>query len=230
MRVLVISQQGEPARLLKQSLKEEGHVVDLARSFEDGTHLAREQDYRVVLIDREFHDADGLDLVRGLRERGISRPILLLSARTDVAERVRCIRAGADDYVVKPYSLVEVMARVDALGRRRQTRSDGNDATLLRVGDLEMDRLARRVRRAGRPIELKPAQFRVLEFLMRHANSIVTRTALFENVWDFETEPNTNVIDVHISRLRTLIDTPGSFPMIQTVRGSGYRLLPPVVE
>jgi two-component system OmpR family response regulator len=174
-----------------------------------------------MIVDRMMPRMDGVELVQTLRREGDATPVLFLSALGEVADRVTGLQAGADDYLVKPYAFSELIARVEALARRRET---GSVRTLLRVGDLEMDLIARSVRRQGKEIDLQPREFQLLEFLMRHAGQSVTRTMLLEKVWEYHFDPQTNVIDVHVSRLRSKIDKGFERPMLQTVRGAGYRL------
>src|SRR5207253_139963 len=187
----------------------------------EGLEAARGGAFDVMIVDRMMPRMDGVALVEALRRDGNATPVLFLSALGEVGDRVSGLQAGADDYLVKPYALAELAARVEALARRRET---GSVQTLLRVGDLEMDLIGREVRRAGQEIDLQPREFQLLEFLMRHAGQSVTRTMLLEKVWEYHFDPQTNVIDVHVSRLRSKIDKGFDKPMLQTVRGAGYRL------
>jgi two-component system OmpR family response regulator len=221
MRVLLIEDDREAARYLTKGLAESGHVVDHAEDGPRGLVLASSESYDVLVVDRMLPGLDGLAIVEALRKSGGTVPALILSAKGSVEDRVAGLRAGGDDYLTKPFAFAELLARLDALVRRSQPRAV---ETTLRVADLEMDLLARTVMRAGKPIELKPREFRILEYLMRHAGRVVTRTMLLENVWDYSFDPQTNVIDVHISRLRQKIDPDGSTALLQTVRGAGYRL------
>jgi two-component system, OmpR family, response regulator len=164
---------------------------------------------------------DGLSLVRSLREQDVVTPVLFLSALGQVDDRVKGLRAGGDDYLTKPYAFSELLARIEVLARRR-TSTPTREETVYRVGDLELDRLARRVTRAGQTLDLQPREFRLLEYMMRHAGQVVTRTMLLEHVWDYHFDPQTNVIDVHVSRLRGKIDKGFDRPLLQTVRGAGY--------
>lgn len=223
MRVLIVEDDREVARNIAKMLRECGHVADAAHDGEDGLALAREGAFDVLIVDRMMPRRDGLSMVAALREEGDKTPVLILSALGEVDDRVEGLKAGGDDYLVKPYAPSELIARVDALARRRNP-----DAvkTRLEVGDLEMDLLARTVKRGGEAILLQPREFRLLEFLMRNAGQVVTRTMLLEKVWDYHFDPQTNVIDVHISRLRAKIDKPYGAAMLHTVRGAGYRLQP----
>lgn len=223
MRVLIVEDDREVARNIAKMLRECGHVADAAHDGEDGLALAREGTFDVLIVDRMMPRRDGLSMISALREEGDKTPVLILSALGEVDDRVEGLKAGGDDYLVKPYAPSELIARVDALARRRNP-----DAvkTKLDVGDLEMDLLARTVKRGGEAILLQPREFRLLEFLMRNAGQVVTRTMLLEKVWDYHFDPQTNVIDVHISRLRAKIDKPFSSSMLHTVRGAGYRLQP----
>jgi two-component system OmpR family response regulator len=219
MKLLVVEDDREAASYVARGLVEAGHVVDLAHDGEDGLHLAREGQYDVIVVDRMLPKRDGLSLVSTLRGEGRATPVLILSALGQVDDRVKGLRAGGDDYLPKPFAFTELIARVEALGRR----GGGHAAdAVLRVGDLELDRLARRVTRAGRTLDLQQREFRLLEYLMRHAGQVVTRTMLLENVWDYHFDPQTNVIDVHISRLRAKIDRDFERPLLHTVRGAGY--------
>ena len=174
-----------------------------------------------MIVDRMMPKMDGIQLVETLRREGDRTPVLFLSALGEVGDRVDGLQAGGDDYLVKPYAFPELIARIEALARRRET---GSVHTLLKVGELEMDLIARTVHRSGKEIDLQPREFQLLEFMMRHAGQSVTRTMLLEKVWDYHFDPQTNVIDVHISRLRSKIDKGFDRPMLQTVRGAGYRL------
>lgn len=221
MRILVVEDDEVAAEYVRKGLMEAGHVVDLAMDGELGLEMAKAADYDALVLDRMLPKRDGLSLLTALREDGDSTPVLILSALGEVDHRVEGLRAGGDDYLAKPYSFMELLARVEAIGRR----SDPTAAvTKLKAGDLEMDLLARTVKRADQKILLQPREFRLLECLMRHAGKVVTRTMLLEKVWDYHFDPQTNVIDVHISRLRSKIDKEFETPMLHTVRGAGYRL------
>ena len=219
MRILIIEDDRDAASWLIKGLKEAGHVADHASNGEEGLAMARERLHDVLIVDRMLPRLDGLSLIRTLRSEGIMTPALILSALGDVDEKVKGLRAGGDDYLAKPYAFSELLARVDSLARRRAAEPQ---QTRLSVGDLEMDLLARTVRRAGKPILLQPREFKLLEYLMRNAGQVVTRTMLLENVWDYHFDPQTNVIDVHVSRLRGKIDKDFDKPLLHTVRGAGY--------
>ncbi|MDH3714298.1 MAG: response regulator transcription factor [Gammaproteobacteria bacterium] len=221
MRILVIEDDLDAAAFLVKGLNESGHIVDHAADGHDGLHLAENNRYDVMVVDRMLPGIDGLSIVRKLRDSEVDTPALILSALGEVDDRVEGLAAGGDDYLPKPYALAELMARLEALARRARPEQA---ATQLQVGDLQMDRLKRKVTRAGQDILLQPREFRLLEYLMRHAGQVVTRTMLLENVWDFHFDPQTNVVDVHISRLRSKIDKEFAHPLLHTVRGSGYRL------
>ncbi|MBC8038027.1 MAG: response regulator transcription factor [Rhizobiales bacterium] len=221
MRILVIEDDREAATWLIKGLAESGHVADHAADGEEGLGLALEGRHDVLIVDRMLPKLDGLSIVRRTRDAGIKTPVLILSALGDVDERVKGLRAGGDDYLGKPYSFSELLARVEGLGRRK---ADAPLATKLRAADLEIDLLTRNVSRMGRPILLQPREFKLLEYLVRNAGHIVTRTMLLENVWDYHFDPQTNVIDVHISRLRAKIDRGFDEPILQTVRGAGYMI------
>ena len=221
MRILVIEDDREAASWLIKGLAESGHVADLATDGEQGLAMAEEGLHDVLIVDRMLPKLDGLAIVRKLREASIKTPVLILSALSDVDERVKGLRAGGDDYLGKPYAFSELLARIEGLGRRK---ADAPQETKLRASDLEIDLLTRNVTRGGRPIPLQPREFKLLEYLVRNAGHIVTRTMLLENVWDYHFDPQTNVIDVHISRLRSKIDKGFEEPILQTVRGAGYMI------
>ena len=221
MRVLLIEDDTEAANYLVKGLGESGHVVDHAADGATGLGLATSETYDVMIVDRMLPRMDGVTIIEMLRKNGNTTPVLILSAMNRVPDRVEGLKAGGDDYLTKPFAFAELVARLEALLRRGRPEAA---ETTLRVADLEMDQLSRRVTRAGEPIELQPREFRVLEYLMRHAGHVVTRTMLLENVWDYSFDPQTNVIDVHISRLRQKIDKGHEQPLLHTVRGAGYRL------
>lgn len=223
MRFLVVEDDGAAAESLRKGLGGFGYEVDLALDGEQGLQMALAQDYDLWVIDVMLPGVDGLSLLRALREGGRHTPALILSARGEVDDRVAGLKAGGDDYLVKPYAFSELHARIEALLRRARPVDPGPE-TVLEVGDLRMDLLKRAVSRAGQDVFLKPREFRLLEFLMRHAGQVVTRTMLLENVWDLYFDPQTNVVDVHISRLRFKIDKYFETPLLHTVRGSGYVL------
>ncbi len=221
MRILVVEDDLEAQRYLVQGLKESGHVVDEASDGETGLSLSLSRSYDVAIIDRMLPKMDGLKVVAEMREHGNSTPVLFLSALSEVDDRVKGLKAGGDDYLAKPYAFVELLARIDALLRRR---TPAGVKTRLGVGDLELDLLTRAAKRSGTDIELQPREFRLLEYLMRHAGQVVTRTMLLESVWEYHFDPQTNVIDVHISRLRAKIDKGFQAPLLHTVRGAGYMI------
>lgn len=221
MRILLIEDDQEAAAYLAKGLREAGSTVDHAANGTDGLFLATSERYDVMVVDRMLPGLDGLTIIQTIRSAGNTTPVLILSALGKVDDRVRGLKAGGDDYLVKPYAFAELLARLEALGRR----STGNQPdTRLKVEDLEMDLLARTVSRAGRDIDLQPREFRLLEYLMRHAGQVVTRTMLLENVWEYHFDPQTNLIDVHISRLRQKVDKDFDTPLIHTIRGAGYTL------
>ena len=222
MRILLIEDDKESAAYTAKALRESGHVVDHAADGEDGLHLALDGNFDVLIVDRMLPRLDGLSVVKALRSGQVSTPVLFLSALGKVNDRVRGLRAGGDDYLVKPFEFSELQARIDALVRRGNVFEAVE--TRIAVGDLEMDLLSRTVTRGGRIIDLQPREFRLLEYLMRHAGQVVTRTMLLENVWEYHFDPRTNVIDVHISRLRSKIDKNFSTSLLHTVRGAGYSL------
>lgn len=218
-RVLLVEDDGETADSLAEFLGSKGYAVDLARDGDEGLRRASENAHAVLIIDRMLPGLDGLGIIRALRDRGIDTPALIISALGEVDDRIRGLRAGGDDYLVKPFSLYEMLARVDALARRS---SAVLKETILRVGDLEMDLLTREVRRAGHAVELLPREFKLLEYLVRNAGQTVSRLMLLEHVWDLHFDPSTNIIDVHISNVRRKIDRAGLPPLIHTVRGAGF--------
>lgn len=221
MRVLVIEDDTDIADFVGKVLGEAGHEVDIANDGDRGLELARACTFDALVVDRMLPKKDGLTLLQEFRDAGGASPALFLSALSDVDHRVEGLRAGGDDYLAKPFAPAELVARVEALGRRQPAEAP---VTHLRAGDLEMDLLARKVFRAGKRIDLQPREFRLLEYLMRHAGQVVTRKMLLEKVWDYHFDPQTNVIDVHISRLRSKIDKDFDEALLHTVRGAGYRL------
>ncbi len=219
MRLLIVEDDRDAADYLVKAFREVGHIADAAKDGEDGLAMALDGAYDVLIVDRMLPKLDGLAMIGTLRGKNIETPALILSALGQVDDRVKGLRAGGDDYLPKPYSVSELLARVEVLARRRGGRSE---ETVLRVADLELDRLSHQVRRGADEITLQPREFRLLEYLMKHAGQVVTRTMLLENVWDYHFDPQTNVIDVHISRLRSKIDKGFSQPLLHTVRGAGY--------
>ena len=224
MRILVVEDDAEAASYIRRGLTEAGHTVDVEVDGEAGLAQAQAAGYDVLVLDRMLPKRDGLSIIKALRKAGDHTPILIRSALGQVDDRVKGLRAGADDYLPKPYAFTELLARIEVLARRQQPMEL---ETTYRVGDLELDRLSHTVARAGKAIPLQPREFRLLEYLMRHADQVVTRTMLLENVWDYHFDPQTNVIDVHISRLRGKIDKGFDPPLLHTVRGSGYMIRSP---
>lgn len=221
MRVLVIEDDKEGAHFLSKSLKESGHAVDIAEDGEAGLDMGRAGLHDVLIVDRMLPRLDGLTLIRTLRAESVRTPVLVLSALGDVDDRVKGLRAGGDDYLTKPYAYSELLARIEALARRAVPEEQ---QTRYIVGDLVLDRLSHRVSRAGESIVLQPREYRLLEYLMKNAGQVVTRTMLLEHVWDYHFDPQTNVIDVHVSRLRSKIDKTFDKPLLHTVRGAGYMI------
>jgi two-component system, OmpR family, response regulator len=221
MRILVIEDDKETRDYLVKGLKESGHAADSAGDGKDGLFLALETDYDALVVDRMLPALDGLSLIQALRSSGKATPVLILSALGEVDDRVAGLHAGGDDYLVKPFAFSELLARLDALTRRHE---GGAPDTSLKVGDLELDLLSRVVKRAGQMIRLQPREFSLLEYLMRHVDQVVTRTMLLEGVWNYHFDPQTNVIDVHVSRLRSKIDRGFDRPLLHTIRGAGYML------
>lgn len=222
MRILVIEDDREVAAYLSKGLKESGYVVDVASDGKDGLQMATSEDYELLIVDRMLPGMDGLSIIRMLRAGGNNVPVLVLSALGEVDDRVQGLKAGGDDYLVKPFSFSELLARLEALTRR--AAQEAAQVTVLKVADLEMDLLARTVKRAGQKVDLQPREFRLLEYFMRNPGQVLTRTMLLEKVWDYHFDPQTNVIDVHISRLRSKIDKDFEVPLLHTIRGAGYVL------
>ena len=219
MRLLIIEDDRDAAQYLAKGLRESGHSAEVAENGRDGLLRSAVEPFDVLIVDRMLPNLDGLSLVQHLRKTGHATPVLFLSALGEVDDRVKGLRAGGDDYLTKPYAFSELLARVENLGRRRNSRAV---ATRLKVADLELDLLSRKATRAGQAIDLQPREFQLLETLMRHAGQVMTRTMLLEQVWNYHFDPQTNVIDVHISRLRQKIDRGFEPPLIHTVRGAGY--------
>lgn len=224
MKLLVVEDDADTAEFIARGLTEQGHVVDITPNGHDGLMQASSDDYDVLIVDRMLPGMDGLNVVRTLRAAGISTPVLFLTAMGGISDRVEGLDAGGDDYLVKPFAFSELNARVNALGRRPAVTEV---ITCLQVADLKMDLLSRQVRRDGETIELQPQEFRLLEFLMRHAGRVVTRTMLLEGVWGFHFDPRTSVVETHISRLRAKIDRKFAHALLHTIRGSGYSLRAP---
>lgn len=221
MQILLIEDDLEAAKFLVKGLRESGYSVDHAVDGQEGLFRATEGQFDLVVTDRMLPHLDGLTVIQLMRRKGITTPVLVLSALGSVDDRVRGLKAGGDDYLTKPFAFVELLARIEALTRRRSSVSD---TTKLKVADLDFDLLARRVTRGGREIELTARELKLLEFLMRRTGQVVTRTMLLEGVWDLHFDPQSNLIDVHISRLRQAIDRGADRQLIHTVRGSGYVL------
>lgn len=224
MKILLIEDDDETADFIVRGLKEQGDVVDRVATARDGMFLASDGPYDVLIVDRLLPGMDGLNAVKLLREADVRTPVLFLSALSGLDERIRGLDAGGDDYLVKPFAFSELTARLRALVRRQPLNPQNGP---LRVGELTLDRLTRRVERAGTSIELQPREFRLLEYLMLHAGEVVTRTMLLEHVWDYHFEPKTSVVETHMSRLRAKIDKPFAGELIRTVRGAGYVIAAP---
>ncbi|MFW2405388.1 MAG: response regulator transcription factor [Gammaproteobacteria bacterium] len=222
MRILLIEDDAGVAEFIVRGFREAGHTIDHAADGKDGLLMATTESYDALIVDRMLPTVDGLSIIRTLRASEDSTPVLILSALGQVDDRVKGLQAGGDDYLVKPFAFSELEARLEALARRSQGKAATE--TRLTVGDLEMDLLSREVKRAGESVALQPRDFQLLEYLMRHAGQVVTRTMLLENVWDYHFDPQTNVIDVHISRLRAKVDKGFDSPLIHTVRGAGYKI------
>ena len=222
MKILLVEDNERVARFVVKGLQEAGHIVDHADNGRDGMFLSASERYDVIIMDRMLPgNVDGLAIIETLRTSGNRTPILILSALSDVDERIRGLKSGGDDYLTKPFAFGELLARVDVLARRSQGNST---QTTLEVGDLHMDLLSRKAMRGTRSIQLQPQEFKLLEYLMRHAGQVVTRTMLLENVWDYHFDPQTNVVDVHISKLRQKIQSDSERPLLRTVRNAGYML------
>lgn len=221
MKVLLVEDNERVSSFVRKGLGEAGYTVDHADNGRDGMFLAAGEAYDAIIMDRMLPgELDGLGIIAALRSSANRTPILILSALSDVDERIRGLKAGGDDYLVKPFAFAELLARLDALVRR----AHGGQTTELAVGDLKMELLSRKVTRAGKPIALQPREFKLLEYLMRHAGQVVTRTMLLEGVWDYRFDPQTNVVDVHVSKLRQKIEPGGERPLLRTIRNAGYML------
>jgi two-component system OmpR family response regulator len=223
-KILLVEDDRDTADYLLRGLGEEGHSVDHVGDGREGLFLATGQSFDLIILDRMLPGIDGLSLLKALRAAGIETPVLILSALASVSDRIEGLESGSDDYLVKPFSFAELLARANALLRRSEARAAAAVDPRLVVGDLEIDPLARTVKRAGRPIDLKPREYRLLEYLARNTGRVVTRTMLLEQVWDYHFDPGTNVIDVHVSRLRRKLEDGFDNPILHTVRGAGYRL------
>ena len=222
MRILIVEDDSEAANYLVKAFREAGHVADTVSDGLEGYDRGCDETYDVLIVDRMLPKMDGLSMIGALRAQNIKTPVLILSALGQVDDRGKGLRAGGDDYLPKPYAFSELLARVEVLGRRKQPGT--GEETVYRVGGLELDRLAHKLTRDGKDIVLQPREFRLLEYLMKHHGQVVTRTMLLEHVWDYHFDPQTNVIDVHISRLRAKIDKGFDPPLLQTVRGAGYTI------
>jgi two-component system, OmpR family, response regulator len=224
MKLLIVEDDKEAAAYLKRALSEVGHTVDAASTGRSGLMLAAGETYDVIILDRMLPEIDGLAILRTIRASGVQTPVLLLTALGGIDDRVQGLEAGGDDYLVKPFALAELLARVNALARRPPTQEV---RTELSVADLRLDLLKRTVTRGGHRIELQPREFQLLEYLLRHAGRVVTRTMLLESVWDFHFDPKTNIVETHMSRLRGKVDRGHAHELIHTVRGAGYVLREP---
>lgn len=220
-RLLIIEDDPETRDFISKGFTEEGFAVETAANGRDGLYHATDGRFDAIVLDRMLPELDGLSLLKSLRAAGVSTPVLMLTAVSAVDERVRGLRAGADDYLVKPFSFQELQARIEVLLRRPQEQAE---ITTLACGDLEMDLVRRSVRRGERGIALTPREFQILEYFLRRKNRVVTRTMLLEGVWDYHFDPQTNVIDVHISRLRSKIEKDFNEPLLRTIRGAGYMM------
>jgi len=223
VKILLVEDDKHTADYIAKGLREHGHVIDRADNGRDGLYLATGERYDVMVVDRNLPKMDGLSLVKAARTSGTTTPVLFLTTMGGVDDRVEGLEAGADDYLVKPFAFAELLARVSALARRPPIAA----TTSLKVGDLEVDLLSRNVTRAGKRIELLAQELKILEYLLRHAGEIVTRTMLLEKVWDFHFDPKTNIVETHISRLRAKIDKGFDKPLLHTVRGAGYVIRAP---
>jgi two-component system OmpR family response regulator len=221
MRILVIEDDLEVSAYISKGMKEAGHAVDTAHDGKDGLFLATTEAYDAMIVDRMLPELDGLTIIKTIRGAGNTTPALILSALGEVDDRVKGLRSGGDDYLVKPFAFAELLARIEILSRRQDNSGHGGDTTLS-AGDLELNLLSRKVTRSGKDIDLQSREFQLLEYMMRNKNQVVTRTMLLEHVWDYHFDPQTNVIDVHISRLRGKIDKDFDTKIIRTVRGAGY--------
>ncbi len=222
MHVLIIEDDKQAASYVGKGLRESGHTVSVANNGEDGLMMARSGNFDVLVVDRMLPDMDGLEIIQSIRKEGHNTPALVLSALSEVGHRVEGLQAGGDDYLTKPFAFSELMARLEALVRRTNPETATKE---YKVGDLELGLLTRKVRRGETTIDLQPREFTLLAYLMQHAGQVVTRTMLLENVWEYNFDPQTNVVDVHISRLRGKIDKGFETPLLETVRGAGYRLV-----
>lgn len=222
MKLLVIEDDRTVAEFVRKGFEHSGHEIDVAHDGQSGLAAAQKGGYDAIIVDRMIPEIDGLTVIRTLRAQGANTPVLILSALADVDDRVAGLRSGGDDYLVKPFAMAELIARIEVMARRAKTAGDA--VTRLHTADLEMDLIARTVTRGGHEIRLQTREFSLLEYLLRHKGQLVTRTMLLENVWDYHFDPQTNIIDVHISRLRGKIGEGADKPLLKTVRGAGYIL------
>ncbi|MEM0911705.1 MAG: response regulator transcription factor [Pseudomonadota bacterium] len=220
MRVLVIEDDESTGNYIKKGLQESGHTVDVATDGKDGIFFATTENYDAIILDRMLPYIDGMTILQTLRLKGDKTPVLILSALGSVQDKVQGLKAGCDDYLVKPFSFEELIARVEALVRR--ANDNASEVTVLRVKDLEVDLLGRKVSRGGKTIDLKPREYKILEYLLEHKGQVVTRTMMLENIWDYHFDPTTNVVDVHVGRLRKKMDEGFDTSLIETVKGAGY--------
>ncbi|WP_028862666.1 response regulator transcription factor [Psychromonas aquimarina] len=223
MRILVVEDSADTRQYLFKALQEQGYEVDLAENGQDGLFLALEHDYQLILLDRMLPKLDGLSVLSTLRNAGKQTPVLILSALDSVAERVKGLREGGDDYLVKPFALSELLVRIEILIKRKGESTELSNK--LQVADLHMDLLSHKVHRGQTEIQLQPKEFKLLRYLMEHAGQVISRSLLFEAVWDYHFDPQTNVIDVHVARLRKKVELDGHVPLLETVRGVGYRMV-----
>ena len=224
MRILVIEDNLTTRQYLQKALKEQGYEVDLAENGQDGLFLALEADYQLILLDRMLPKLDGLTVLTTLRNAGKQTPVLILSALDSVSERVKGLREGSDDYLIKPFALSELLVRIEILIHRKGSNSD-KQTNVLQVADLKMELLSRKVFRGKNEVILQPKEFKLLRYLMEHSGQVVSRSLLFEAVWDYQFDPQTNVIDVHMARLRKKVEFDGLPSLLETVRGVGYRMV-----
>lgn len=220
MRLLIVEDDEDVLAYICKGMKEAGHCVDTASNGKDGLFLATTEKYDALIVDRMLPELDGLTIIKTIRGAGNNTPALILSALGEVDDRVKGLRSGGDDYLVKPFAFAELLARIDILGRRQNNNE--TQETKYNVSDLELDLLARKVTRANKKIELQAREFQLLEYMMKNKGQVVTRTMLLEHVWDYHFDPQTNVIDVHISRLRSKVDKGHDTQLIRTIRGAGY--------
>ncbi len=222
MRLLVIEDDKKLSAYIAKGLKEAGHTVDIAENGKDGLFLATTEGYDALIVDRMLPELDGLSIIKTIRGAGNDTPALILSALGEIDDRVTGLRSGGDDYLVKPFAFAELLARTEVIASRASRKGGDAQETSLKAADLKLDLLARKVTRGGKAIELQSTEFRLLKYLMKYKGQVVTRTMLLEHVWDYHFDPQTNVIDVHISRLRAKIDKGFETPILKTVRGAGY--------